>query len=75
VAAIPAVAFRWYVTLPPAADLAVIGTGYLALFALLGTLVGVIRREDWTFAGRWLSMRQLVQKPDAAGPSGGTADG
>ena len=58
--AVPAVAFRWAVTLSPAADFAVVGVGYLTLFALVASLAGTIRREDWAFVGRWLSMRQLV---------------
>jgi O-antigen/teichoic acid export membrane protein len=75
VVAIPAVVFRWSVTLPAAADLAVVGVGYLAVFALLGTVAGAIRREDWSFVARWLTLRQMVRKATppgspGAGPSG-----
>ena len=60
VAAIPAVGFRYAVVLSAGPDLAIVATGYLLLFAGLATVTGVIRREDWAFVGRWLSMKQLV---------------
>jgi O-antigen/teichoic acid export membrane protein len=67
-AALPALLFRWAVPLSAAADLTVVAIGYLGLFALLATVAGVIRRDDWAFVARWLSMRQLVQA------GGGPAD-
>jgi len=73
--ALPAVAFRSLVSLPAGADLAVVASGYLLLFGLVATLAGAIRRADWAFVGRWLSMRQLVEKVDPAGPVGGPGGG
>ena len=71
--ALPAVAFRLLVSLPAGADLAVVASGYLLLFGLVATLAGAIRRADWAFVGRWLSMRQLVEKAGAARPPAGGA--
>jgi O-antigen/teichoic acid export membrane protein len=65
-AALPAIAFRIWVRLPAATDFAVVGAGYLALFVGLASAAGAIRRSDWAFVGRWLTLRQLVARGDSA---------
>lgn len=42
-----------------AVSLAVILGGTIAGFAAIGSAVGLIVRDDWRFAGRWLAMRAL----------------
>jgi O-antigen/teichoic acid export membrane protein len=58
-ASLPAFWFKSVVTWPAAARLPVEAVLVLGSFALLGTLVGEIRRADWAFLGNWLRLRML----------------
>ncbi len=60
-AAGPAAAVKWGAGLSASLNVAVVGAGYLICFALLGTLTRTIRREDWSFVRRWLSLRDLIR--------------
>jgi len=59
VASLPAFWFKYAVSWPAAARLPVEALIVLGSFALLGTLVGEIRRADWAFLGNWLRLRML----------------
>jgi O-antigen/teichoic acid export membrane protein len=59
VASIPAWWFKYAVAWPAAARLPVEAALVLGTFALLGTLVGEIRRTDWAFLANWLRLRML----------------
>jgi hypothetical protein len=58
-ASLPAWWFKYSVDWPAAARLPVEAALVLGTFALLGTLVGEIRRADWTFLSNWLKLRML----------------
>ncbi len=59
VASLPAWWFKHAVAWPAGARLPVEAALLLGSFALLGTLVGEIRRADWAFLGHWLRLRML----------------
>ncbi|HYP74751.1 MAG TPA: oligosaccharide flippase family protein [Polyangiaceae bacterium] len=58
-ASLPAWWFKSAATWPAAARLPMEALLVLGTFALLGTLVGEIRRADWAFLGNWLRLRML----------------
>jgi hypothetical protein len=35
----------------------------MSSFAVVGTLTGVVSRQDWRFVGQWLSLRLLRRSP------------
>ena len=59
VAALPAWWFKHAVNWSAGARLPVEAVLVLGSFALLGTLVGEIRRTDWAFLANWLRLRML----------------
>jgi O-antigen/teichoic acid export membrane protein len=59
VASLPAWWLKSTVAWPAAARLPAEAFLVLASFALLGTLVGEIRRPDWAFLANWLRLRML----------------
>lgn len=59
VASLPAWWFKSIVTWPAAARLPVEALIVLGGFALLGSLLGEIRRSDWAFLANWLRLRML----------------
>lgn len=59
VASLPAWYFKYAVSWPAGARLPVEALLVLGSFAILGTLVGEIEREDWAFLGNWLRLRML----------------
>jgi O-antigen/teichoic acid export membrane protein len=58
-ASLPAWWFKYAVSWPAASRLPVEAALVLGTFALLGTLVGEIRRAEWTFLANWLRLRML----------------
>jgi len=75
-------AFKWAVDGPAATMLAVEAAIGLSVYAAMGTALGVIRREDWSYAWGWLRLRALARRAtetiepagptETAGPSGPT---
>jgi O-antigen/teichoic acid export membrane protein len=61
-AALCAVAFKLNVTAPPGAKLLGEAVVLCAVFAALGSALGIIRSEDWRYALNWLRLRILVQE-------------
>jgi O-antigen/teichoic acid export membrane protein len=59
VASIPAWWFKHAVAWPAAARLPVEAALVLGSFALLGSLLGTIQRNDWAFLANWLRLRML----------------
>ncbi len=59
VASIPAWLFKYAVHWSAAFRLPVEAVLVLGTFALVGTLVGEIRRTEWVFLGNWLRLRML----------------
>jgi O-antigen/teichoic acid export membrane protein len=59
VASLPAWWFKSAVSWPAAARLPAEAFLVLASFAVLGTLLGEIRRTDWAFLANWLRLRML----------------
>jgi len=62
VAAIPALLALWpkyTLDLPPAGAMAVEALIVVLGFALLGTLTGQIKREDWRFVYRWVRLKTI----------------
>jgi peptidoglycan biosynthesis protein MviN/MurJ (putative lipid II flippase) len=59
VASLPAWWFKHAVSWPAGARLPVEAALVLGCFALLGTLVGEIRRAEWSFLANWLRLRML----------------
>jgi O-antigen/teichoic acid export membrane protein len=58
-ASLPAWWFKSVVSWPAAARLPVEAGLVLGTFALLGTLLGTIQRQDWLFLANWLRLRML----------------
>lgn len=58
-ASLPAWWFKYAVDWPAAARLPVEAVLVIGSFALLGTLLGEIRRAEWTFLANWLRLRML----------------
>ena len=58
-ASLPAWWFKYAVTWPAALRLPVEAVLVVGSFALLGTLVGEIRCDDWQFLGNWFRLRML----------------
>ena len=58
-ASLPAWLFKYFVHCSAGLRLPVEAALVLGSFALLGTLVGEIRRAEWAFLGNWLRLRML----------------
>lgn len=64
VCAVPAVGawvLKTALDLHPAAELGIVAVALPAGFALIGTVIRLITREDWAFVGEWLSMKVLTR--------------
>jgi O-antigen/teichoic acid export membrane protein len=59
VASLGAIAIKLWVVAHPGVLLVLEGLALLAGFAVLGTLTGTIKREDWRYARDWLTLRVL----------------
>jgi O-antigen/teichoic acid export membrane protein len=59
VAAVPAILFKLYVSAPAGAAFAAEAGILLGVFALLGTVLRLIEREDWSFVWGWLRLKIL----------------
>lgn len=55
VATIPGLFIKFNAGLGPGLSLLAISVSLVGSFAILGTLTGQIRREDWRFLGQWLT--------------------
>jgi O-antigen/teichoic acid export membrane protein len=68
VAGAVAAVWKHLVALPPAAALASEGFIVLAVFALVGTVSGIITRDDWRFAVSWIPGTSGWQSPSVDSP-------
>jgi peptidoglycan biosynthesis protein MviN/MurJ (putative lipid II flippase) len=57
VASVPAWLFKFSTRLPALPSLLLEAALVLGGFCALGSVLGIISREDWRFAGNWLRMR------------------
>ena len=58
-AAVPAIAFKLGTDLAPGASLVGVAAILLVSFSIIGTVVGLIERADWSYLRGWLALRVL----------------